>query len=91
MLTKMDILTFPLSLYVLRVSILETMIGSLLQLQTPTTSMWEKTMIELTNIFLQHVRFSKQNTHKHMFSFTSQNNISQHQRKKEKTLNFGGL
>jgi len=88
------------------------MIGSLLQLQTPTTSMWEKTMIELTNIFLQqtpttsmwektmieltniflqHVRFSKQNTHKHMFSFTSQNNISQHQRKKEKTLNFGGL
>lgn len=66
MLTKMDILTFLLSLYVLRVSILETTIGNLLQLQPPITSMWEKIMTELTNIFLWHIRFSKQNTHEHM-------------------------
>lgn len=68
MFTKMDILTFPLSPHVLRVSILEAMTGNLLQLQPPITSMWEKTMIELTNMFLWHVRFSKQNTHKHMVS-----------------------
>lgn len=61
----MYMLTFPLYLYVLRVSILATMTGSLLQLQPQITSMWDKTMTELTNI-LKHVTFSKQNTHKHM-------------------------
>lgn len=91
MLTKMDILTFPLSPHVLRVSILEAMTGNLLQLQPPITSMWEKTMIELTNMFLWHVRFSKQNTHKHMVSLLHLKMAFLSDRgKKNKTLSFGG-